>query len=36
MPLVRLAALLAVVTLCVTGAWHARDGGPARGQLARV
>jgi len=36
MPLVRLAALLAVVALCVTGAWHARGGGPARGQLARV
>jgi hypothetical protein len=36
MPLVRLAALLAVVALCVTGAWYARDNGPARGQPARV
>jgi hypothetical protein len=36
MPLVRLAALLAVVALCVTGAWYARDRGPAPGQLARV
>lgn len=36
MPLVRLAALLAVVALCLTGAWHARDRGPAPGQLARV
>jgi alpha-1,6-mannosyltransferase len=36
MPLVRLAALLAVAALCVTGAWYARDRGPAPGQLARV
>jgi hypothetical protein len=36
MPLVRLAALLAVVTLCLTGAWYARDRGPAPGRLARV
>ena len=34
MPLVRLAALLAVVALCVTGAWYARDQGQA--QLAPV
>lgn len=31
MPLARLAALLAVVALCVTGAWYARDRGPAPG-----
>jgi hypothetical protein len=36
MPLVRLAALLAVVALAVAGAWYARDRGPAPGQLARV
>ena len=36
MPLVRRAALLAVVALCVTGAWYARDRGPAPGQLARA
>jgi hypothetical protein len=36
MPLVRLAALLAVVALCATGAWYARDRGPAPGQLARL
>jgi len=36
MPLVRLAALLAVVALCLTGAWYARDRGPAPGQLGRV
>jgi hypothetical protein len=36
MPVVRLAALLAVVALCVTGAWCGRDRGPAPGRLARV
>jgi hypothetical protein len=36
MPLVRLAALLAVVAMCVTGAWYARDRGPAPGQLAQA
>jgi hypothetical protein len=36
MPLARLAALVAVVALCVTGAWHARDRGPAQGPLARL
>jgi hypothetical protein len=36
MPLVRLAALLAVVALCLTGAWYARDRGPGPGQLAPV
>ncbi len=29
MPVVRLAALLAVAALCVTGAWYARNRGPA-------
>jgi hypothetical protein len=33
-PIVRLAALLAVIALCVTGAWYARR--PAAGQLAQV
>jgi hypothetical protein len=36
MPLVRLAALVAVVALCVTGAWYARNRGPAQGPLARL
>jgi sterol desaturase/sphingolipid hydroxylase (fatty acid hydroxylase superfamily) len=36
MPLVRLAALLAVAALCASGAWYARDRGPAPGQLARL
>ncbi len=31
MPVARLAALLAVLALCVTGAWYARDRGPALG-----
>jgi hypothetical protein len=36
MPLVRLAALLAVVALGLTGAWYARDRGRPPGQLARL
>ena len=36
MPLIRLAALLAVLALCATGAWYARDGGPAPDRLDQV
>ena len=31
-----LGSLLAVVALCVTGAWYARDRGSAPGPLARI
>ncbi len=36
MPLARLAALLAVVALCVTGAWYARNRAPAPGPLSQA